>query len=199
MEDIIYDSFVDDWASRQADIIADLEYDRNLADHLVTTEMVYSKFNGLLNLGLIPDEQMQKWQALGFTILNLQYKIYNKIPDFPSKQRGQLLALSREIIKEQRFHNDTILTRGPILSEAEMLEKIKSNKMLVKDAFITQDKVLKIVIKNFVPGILEHVATAFARDIDAHGGALKTLILYNDTDVTVVKEVIGEELFVKPL
>ena len=199
MNDINYDSFVEDWAPKNANIIADLEYDRNLADHLVTTEMMYWKFIGLLNLGVIPDEQMQKWKALGFTILSLQYKIYNKIPDFPSKQRDQLLALSRDVVKDERFHNDTVLYRGIILTEAEMLEKIKLNKMLVKDAFITADKVLKVIVKNFVPGTLEHVATVLGREVDAHGVALNKLVLYDEADAKVVNDVTGIQLFVKPL
>lgn len=199
MNDILYNSFVEEWIPKQSNILADLEYDRNLADNLAVTEMMYWKFSGLLNMGHIAKEDSEKWQALGFTILSLQHRIYNKMPDFSSRQRPQLLALSREVIKEERFHNDAILSRGNNFTEAELLQQIKSNKVLVSDAFITPDKTLKIIVKNYVEGTLEHVATRFSREIDAHDVALNKLIFYDEADAEVIKDVTGVELFVKPL
>jgi|GEM_PF-4665365 len=199
MSDMLYDSFVDEWNPKYADILADLEYDRNLANHLVTTEVMYMKLNGFLNLGMIREEHMENWKVLGFSILSLQHRIYNIIPDFPSKQRAQLLALSKDIIKEERFHNDVVLSRGNEMTENEFLKELKSKVLLVKDAIITPDKTLKIILRTYVAETLEHVATVFAREVDSHGLTFKMLVLYDEKDAKLATDVLGIELFVKPL
>lgn len=199
MNDTLYDSFLEDWIPKQADIIADLEYNRNLADHLVTTEVTYMKFSGLLKLGVIADEDLEKWQILGFSILSLQHSIYNIIPDFPSKQRAQLLALSKEVIKDERFHNDAVLSRGNTLSENELLEKLKSYHIMIKDVIITRDKTLKIILNNPIAATIGQTATFLSRDIDSHGVTLKKLILYDAADAKLATDISGTELFVKPL
>lgn len=199
MNNTLYDSFLEDWIPKQADIIADLEYNRNLADHLVTTEVMYMKFGGLLKLGVIADENLHKWQVLGFSILSLQHSIYNIIPDFPSKQRGQLLALSKEVVKDERFHNDVILSRGDTLSEDELLKKLRSYHIMIKDAIITSDKTLKIILNNPIADTISQTATFLSRDIDSHGVKLEKLILYDALDAIITADITGTQLFVKPL
>ena len=199
MEDLYYDNFLQNWTSEQANILADLEYNQNLAEHLITTELLYSNLKGLMELEAIPDENLHKWQILGFSMLSLQHRIYNLIPDFTSKQVLQLQALSKETIKEQRFHNDVVLSKKPSQSEENFLAELKNSSMLVKDAIITSDKTLKIVLNSYQTNTLGHIATRFGRDIDACGLALKRLMLYDKSDAYLTVDIIGTELFMKPL
>jgi hypothetical protein len=199
MSDIFYDAFIEEWVPKQANIIADLEHSKNLADHLVTTEIMYMKLNGFLNKGLIPQEHIEEWQVLGFSILTLQHRIYNVIPDFPSKQRGQLQALSKEVKKEERFHNDTVLARGNTLSEEDFLKKLKESDIMIKHALVTPDKTLKIILNNPIIATIANTATFLSRTVDSHGMNLKKLILYDAANAKVIQDVTGTELFVKPL
>ena len=199
MEDENYISLIEQWIPLQADILADLEYERNLFDHLVTTETIFGKFRMAMEFSDIPADSLQKWEALGYSILQVQHSIYQRVPDFVSKQKGQLSALSRNVIKEQRFHNDAVLSKSDVMNDSEFIRELKSKTMMIKTAVITVDRTLKIVLVKPVAETLEHTATFLSRLADSHGVALNSLKLYGQDGMIVVCDIQGTELFYKPI
>lgn len=196
MDDLHLDRITEEWFSIYPGILADLAYNKNLADHLVSTELMIKKFKGAQ---LLQEDGIDtsKWDSLGYLMLNTYYEILNLIPDFCSKQVPQLNALSRDTIKEERFHNDAILAKGVQSDEISLLAELTSWNQVVSGAKITGNT-LHIILKSPNQDLIPTTAVRFAREIASRGVNLKSVYFYDVKDA-VLEPVEGTEIFIKLL
>lgn len=196
MDDLHLNLIIEEWLSIYANILADLEYNKNLADHLISTELMIKKLKGIQ---MILDDNIDKskWDSLGYLMLNTYYEILNHIPDFCSKQVPQLNALSKNTIKEERFHNDAILAKGIRSDEISLLNEITSWKMIVSGAKIMGNN-LHVIMKSPIQELIPSTAVRFSREVASRSLNFKNIYFYDAKDA-VLEPVEGTEIFIKSL
>ncbi|HJY12053.1 MAG TPA: hypothetical protein VJ304_04650 [Flavobacterium sp.] len=199
MENNNYVILVDEWIPIYANVLADLDYNQNLADHLVSIEMILSKVLGAISIAELSSQNTEKLETLGFAVFSLQRRVFHLIPDFIPKQRRQLLALSRETVKEEKFYSEAVLSKEDKMNNDAFLAEIKTWINLVADAVITDEGVLQIILKAPIQEMLSGTATRFSRSAESHGLNLKKIVLFDVADAKVGSIVNGIELFSKPL
>ncbi len=194
-----YEDLIEEWVPKYADIMADLEYNKNLMDHLVTTELMINKVHQSIPLIENLTGELDKWHSLGYSILSTQHQILNTIPDFVSRQRTQLVALSREQIKTERFHNDAILRKDETLTNEAFLNELRTFVHLIDKVFISPEGDLQVALKSPITETIASTATYLARLVDSHGINLRQLVLFDANNVKVTSVLQGTPIFTKPL
>ena len=193
-----YSEFKSDWESNAADVEADLNYNRNLGKHFISTQLFIFKLNNIITSAEWLNEDVTQWELLGYQIYKLNDLILNKIPDFAAKQQPQLDALSRGTIKEERLYNGT-LTNPRTIAEETYLRDLRAREFQVKNAYITAEKVLVILLIKPQYNTLAMTATVFGREIESNGLDLQKILFYDGSLSGVNYSINGKPIFEKPL
>jgi len=193
-----YSEFKSDWESNAADVEADLNYNRNLGKHFISTQLFIFKLNNIITSAEWLNEDVTQWELLGYQIYKLNDLILNKIPDFAAKHQPQLDALSRGTIKEERLYNVT-LTNPRTIAEETYLRDLRAREFQVKNAYITAEKVLVILLIKPQYNTLAMTATVFGREIEANGLDLQKILFYDGSLSGVNYSINGKPIFEKPL
>ncbi|OJW17291.1 hypothetical protein [Mucilaginibacter sp. 44-25] len=181
-----FQEFTEDWESKAAHIEADLAYDRNLDEHYLTVELMLSKLREMMQAAdWLGETDPTRWQVLGYKMHELRNALFNMISEFNPNTIQQLRALSRGTVKEEMLYNVT-LNQSVQVSEAAYLEELRQ-RINIRDAFITEDRTLIVLLTEPQLNTIAMTATAFGRGIETGGLNIRRILFY------------GAPIFDKPL
>lgn len=191
-----YSEFKEDWNIKAANIEADLEYRRKLTEHFVTVQLTILKLNELMQVAeWMREQELTRWYLLGYEIFALNNRLLNLIPDFSSRLVPQFNALSTGTIKEDMLFNVT-LGHQKDSSKENYLAELRQREN-IKEAFITEDKTLVVVLINPQHQTIQMIGTVFGRDIESKGLNLNRIRFFDAASSKIAID--GNAIFEKPL